>query len=52
MKKLLTILFSASVLFFTAACEDAGEEIFQEQDELVVEDSEARMLTDYEQTTD
>ena len=54
MKKLLTILFSASVLFITAACEDPGEELLQPQDDLVqVDDSESfRHGTDYDQTTD
>ena len=54
MKKLLTILFSASILFVTAACEDPGEELLQPQDELVeFDDAESlRVGTDYEQETD
>lgn len=54
MKKLLTILFSASVLFITASCEDPGEELLQPQDDLVeVENTESfRLGTDYEQETD
>ena len=52
MKKLLTILFSASVLFITASCEDPGEELLQPQDELVEFDNSKSFLTDYEQETD
>lgn len=54
MKKLLTILFSASILFITAACEDPGEELLQPQDDMIqVNDTESlRLNTDYDQTTD
>ncbi len=54
MKKLLTILFSASILLITA-CEDPNEEIFEEttQDQVIEFDEDTNTnIEDFERTTD
>ncbi len=54
MKKLLTILFSASILLFTA-CEDPNEEIFEEasKDQVIEFDETTNTnIEDFERTTD
>ncbi len=51
MKKLFTILFSVAVLSL-GACQDPNEEIFNDQDEMTVDNNQSVRYIDYDSETD
>jgi len=51
MKKLFAILFSVAVLSL-GACQDPNEEIFNDQDELTVDNNQSVRYVDFDSETD
>ncbi len=51
MKKLFAILFSVAVLSL-GACQDPNEEIFNDQDEMTVDNNQSVRYVDFESETD
>ncbi len=51
MKKLFAILFSVAVLSL-GACQDPNEEIFNDQDEMTVDNNQSVRYVDFDSETD